>query len=519
MSYLSANSLFTSGRQAFYSACTSLRDKTIDSCQQVAKRARREADQRGMPWVYRIAPPRFFNIIFRSLIGLSLEESKNTELHLAACWGTTRDIDAILAKRADVNSKNWLGMTPLHYAALKGNDTGCRSLLNKGANVGAKEIRGRTPLHAAATSGNRATVLTLLKAGASHAVKAADGTTPLHHSVLNKNKEAVLTLLKAGASHAVKAADGNTPLHHAVLIENKEAVQTLVAAGADINALNSNKLSPLEACPNIEILRILLDVESHPAFASFKTLHDYCDKMFPASRDELPKDWETWLKKIKRGEDSFKELGKVFAKCEIMSSEKYLKTLETLEAVSAAPPTLESIVQYLIHEYPVFDKAWALANRDEKLNLIGITTDLEIHNQKFAPAFYEANSHVIKIKKSLDIFWKTYCVIFELMNALQRESYLRIHQLAKLGELSREEYTLLIEHLEYETMRWTHRITGIPFTSNFAEVWKLHNIPPPQESVFKELSPHADTYRKIWDRSHAAQYFKKHQELDIALRK
>jgi len=474
MSYLSVNSLFNYGRQA-YLTCTSFRDKTLESCQQIARRV---WDERVMPLAYRIAPQKLFNIMFRLRVGLSIEESKNKELHLAAYWGTTQDIDAILAKGADANVKNWIGMTPLHYTALKGNSEGCRSLLNKKADIETKSPRGRTPLHYAAMGGH---------------------------------VDIIRDLLAAGATHSVKTAQGNTPLHLAVLNNNKEATRALVAAGADIYATNSDNILPL-TCNNFEFYRIMLGVESHPAFESITTLQDYCDRTFPASRDRLPKDWETWLKKLKREKDSFQELRKVLEKCE----QKHLKTIENIQTISSCPPTIETIVQGLIQESPLFAKAWALVNRDEKLKLIEMSTP----HCLLGPAFYLSPSHAIHIHKSLNIYMKTFCVIFEVMNALQREHIHRIHQLARFGELSREEFTFSIEALEYETSWWTLKILGKSLDINLTEYWKIENIPvAPSKHLPEGGPPHTDIYRELWELLYAAPYLKKHPELDIALRK
>ncbi len=439
MSQLHINSLFAYGHQ-IYSTCASFRDKTLESCQQIAKRTWSEAKMYGQRLGYRIGNPKLLNMMVRLDTGLSIEEMKATELHVAASLGTTADINAILAKGADVNATDGIGCTPLHYAALRGNDTGCRSLLNKGANAAAKDIHGRTPLHAAAIKGNRAEIL---------------------------------TLLKAGASHAAKTLRGDTPLHFAVRAENKETTRALVAAGADIHAMNLNKITTPTISDNIEINRILFDFESHPAFVSLTTLHDYCDQIFPASRDRLPKDWETWqkkLNKIKNEIDSFRELREVLAKCGPISNEKFLKTIETLQETYGSSPNLASIVLCLLQESPLFAKAWALVNRDEKLKLIKMSK--AEFNKCNSSGFYGQNSHAIHIHKSSNIYDRTDTVIFEIINAVQRERFMRVTQLAELGELSREEYTLFKENLEYDTLYWNLQIQGRTLTNNFTEDWK-----------------------------------------------
>ena len=93
---------------------------------------------------------------------------------------TAKDIQAEIAKGADIDARDKYGLTPLHGAARYGNAETVTALLKAGANIEARAERGATPLHAAAVRGNAETVTTLLKAGANGKAKTESGYTPFH---------------------------------------------------------------------------------------------------------------------------------------------------------------------------------------------------------------------------------------------------------------------------------------------------------------------------------------------------
>ena len=78
--------------------------------------------------------------------------------------GDIVQIQALLAKGAEVNARNALGWTPLHVAAAGGDPSVVALLLKHGANVHAQSHIGTTPLDNATTRGGRTAVITLLLA-------------------------------------------------------------------------------------------------------------------------------------------------------------------------------------------------------------------------------------------------------------------------------------------------------------------------------------------------------------------
>jgi ankyrin repeat protein len=442
----------TTYAQQLYGSCAALYNKTRNTCERVIDESRWETSRLVSAFAYKIGSTRITNAQCERNLGISLEKTLMTALHLAAAYGTVADIKAALAK---------------------------------GENVNAKDFRGHTPLHLA---------------------------------VIYANKEVVKELIVNGAQVNAKNLKGNTPLQYGVLENNKEVVRTLVAHGADIHAHNTNGISPAErASGRPGILSILHNAESHPAFASSKTaFHAYFDKMFPPCRDALPKDlkWlETMKKKLDEGKDPFDELRSIFAKFGPISFKMNVKLLQdlqskqALESKSLSAPSSDMIRDCLIQNSPLFSKVWEAANRHEKWTL----HEEDLISQKKSLAYMAYFQHKIYLEKSDHIFDKAYNIIFETLNAFQNKRYLTIEKLAEAGMLSREEYSLLIEYLEDETLQWTHRIIGWKEPSSFADSWKATNKPRRMGSApYDQI--HTDTYRKQWDLFYGFTYLKKHPE-------
>jgi ankyrin repeat protein len=85
--------------------------------------------------------------------------------------GDIVQMQALLAKGAEVNARNAHGWTPLHVAAAGGDPAVIALLLQHGADVHARSHIGTTPLDNATTRGGRQAVIDLLLA---HGAKLSD---------------------------------------------------------------------------------------------------------------------------------------------------------------------------------------------------------------------------------------------------------------------------------------------------------------------------------------------------------
>ncbi|XP_055951736.1 ankyrin-3-like isoform X2 [Argiope bruennichi] len=146
-------------------------------------------------------------------------------------------------------------------------------LLQYGADVNARDWQGLTPLMKACRSrGNKQTVHLLLKHGADiNAMSEGDEQTALHYAVLNGNLEIAKLLVNNGASVSFPSEQTKPPpLYYAVLRGNVEMLEFLLDSGADINALSNALGSALhltltdDISNQLEIVHTLLRRGANP---------------------------------------------------------------------------------------------------------------------------------------------------------------------------------------------------------------------------------------------------------------
>lgn len=167
-----------------------------------------------------------------------------TPLHYAVLYRrvddrTTKIIDMLISKGADVNSVDTDGATPLHYALRTsveryedresiGNIVAL--FISKGANVNARHgMTGETPLHMAVENDYKASVELLLAKGADANAQNKYGQTSLFRSIDAGIAE---LLLKHGAKLSIKDKGGNTPLSFALSHNYQNLANVLRAHGA-----------------------------------------------------------------------------------------------------------------------------------------------------------------------------------------------------------------------------------------------------------------------------------------------
>jgi ankyrin repeat protein len=157
------------------------------------------------------------------------------DLFIAIRKGDIEDAKAALAKGAQTEAPNWLGITPLMWAAAMGNKNACVALIEAKADVNAPSPYG-TALSFAEMGGNKEVVRLLLDKGARPTKDRVDGITPLMTAAETGRTEVLRLLLDH--KHEVNARDveGTTALMFAARRGRTQAARVLLDAGADLNA-------------------------------------------------------------------------------------------------------------------------------------------------------------------------------------------------------------------------------------------------------------------------------------------
>ncbi|KAK2592122.1 hypothetical protein QQS21_010193 [Conoideocrella luteorostrata] len=184
----------------------------------------------------------------------------SSPLLLAAESGHDSIAQLLIAKGADVNSKDREGATPFSRAILGNHYMFAELLLMNGADTEVQDNRGRTPLLGAVQSQNDVAVGLLLNYGAGVECKDNFGRTPLRLALDSDHEKMVKLLLERNADIMVKADDDWTPLQ--VVLERKSATMIRMLMEIVRSQIASNVTTVLHHCTrkvNTENIGLMLE--------------------------------------------------------------------------------------------------------------------------------------------------------------------------------------------------------------------------------------------------------------------
>jgi len=201
----------------------------------------------------------------------------------ALIWSATdiAKVRLLLERGANVNAAAKTGRTALFVAAMSDPSADIvRLLVAKGADVKTKDAFGNTVLNAAVVGNDMATIHLMVDAGLDVNAGSVDGVTPLMSVASHNNLAAAKLLLAKGARVNVAAMPSMfpvdnpksgpialtkvTPLMAAATQGEPELVKALLDAGADVNARDGRNMTPLMFAvaknrQNPGVIRMLID--------------------------------------------------------------------------------------------------------------------------------------------------------------------------------------------------------------------------------------------------------------------
>lgn len=149
----------------------------------------------------------------------------------------------IIKNKISTYLENLVEKNPIYFAAASGNLQEVDRLISKGANPNTKGIKGHTPLIAATRGHHNLIAEHLLLAGANPNQKDDFGWAALHHAITQvdgADLDLINILVKHGANVNIQDNRLRTPLHRAAQYGQLQAVLLLLKYGADPNIRDYN---------------------------------------------------------------------------------------------------------------------------------------------------------------------------------------------------------------------------------------------------------------------------------------
>lgn len=175
---------------------------------------------RALTWAAMLGHEQAIKILLqnsRCLQAIDVEEAdQRTALHIAAFSGHLACVKLLLEQGANVESRDFYGMSPLHLASSQGHADCIGQLLSVGADANSVDNMGQTSVHVAVQGNRVACVGALLQNGALCDVRDVWHTTALQYAVSGERHECVEVLVRYGADPSLTGLDGLSTFHLAV---------------------------------------------------------------------------------------------------------------------------------------------------------------------------------------------------------------------------------------------------------------------------------------------------------------
>ncbi len=171
-------------------------------------------------------------------------------------------VDSLIALGANVNARDYPGLTALMYGVIAGDVGIINTLLLNGAEINAVDYSGVSVLMHAILSNQKEFIVEMMPWFSNINHRDQSGYSALVYAAQNGDLEILEALQKAGAIIDQKTDLGTTPLMHAAAFGNFFAVDFLAFHGADINEQSKDKSTAMHLAAwygNNEIIGLLLD--------------------------------------------------------------------------------------------------------------------------------------------------------------------------------------------------------------------------------------------------------------------
>ncbi|KAJ5294455.1 hypothetical protein PENANT_c006G06987 [Penicillium antarcticum] len=231
-------------------------------------------------WAIRYNHPEVVKALIEVGVDPNERDKKGESLLHFSAKESTRNNEAatqvLIAKGAELESKNFIGETPLCTACVSGSMEVALCLIENGADINFKDRdQNKSLLHLAALKNKVQIAEMLLEKGVSIEVKDSHGNTPLHYACYNGCKQLALFLVRKGANMEAQSATGNRPLHLATVWETRiqqideslRVTSMLLALGASPEPKTDSGVTPLHLAMKKDghiLCNILLDYGADP---------------------------------------------------------------------------------------------------------------------------------------------------------------------------------------------------------------------------------------------------------------